>query len=118
MADSGPSQLSLAIMLEVTNDDRKALSLYYDFKYDVIAGLADEEWTLPLKQIERWIAAQQEEDALDDIPYTERPDAMDYRFNPIDTCPRCDEPTEVPNCRISKARRCAMRVSTTLSMRN
>ena len=66
---SGPSQLSLAIMLEVTNDDRKALSLYYDFKYDVIAGLADEEWTLPLKQIERWIAAQQEEDPLDDIPY-------------------------------------------------
>ena len=66
---SGPSQLALAIMLEVTNDDRKALSLYYDFKYDVIAGLADEEWILPLKQIERWIAAQQEEDALDDIPY-------------------------------------------------
>ena len=26
---------------------------------------------------------------------TERPDAMDYRFNPIDTCPRCDEPTEI-----------------------
>ena len=24
----------------------------------------------------------------------ERPDAMDQRFNPIDTCPRCDEPTE------------------------
>ena len=24
----------------------------------------------------------------------ERPDAMDQRFNPIDTCPRCHEPTE------------------------
>ena len=24
----------------------------------------------------------------------ERPDAMDQRFNPIDTCPECDEPTE------------------------
>ena len=27
--------------------------------------------------------------------HTERPDATDYRFNPIDTCPRCDEPTEI-----------------------
>ena len=66
---SGPSQLALAIMLEVTDDEQKALSLYHDFKFDVIAGLADAEWTLPVKQIERWIAAQQEEDALDDIPY-------------------------------------------------
>ena len=24
----------------------------------------------------------------------ERPDAMDQRFNPIDTCPECHEPTE------------------------
>ena len=66
---SGPSQLALAIMLEVTDDDRKALNLYYDFKYDVIAGLADNQWTLPLEQIERWIAAQEEEDTPDDFPY-------------------------------------------------
>ena len=66
---SGPSQLALAIMLEVTDDDRKALNLYYDFKYDVIAGLADNQWTLPLEQIERWIAAQAEEDTPDDFPY-------------------------------------------------
>ena len=72
---SGPSQLALAIMLEVTDDDRKALSLYHDFKFDVVAGMPDEEWTIPLERIEQWITErpseglESEEDPLDDIPY-------------------------------------------------
>ena len=64
---SGPSQLALAIMLEVTDSDRRALNLYHDFKFDVIAGLADKQWTLPLLQIERWI--KEKEDTPDDFPY-------------------------------------------------
>ena len=72
---SGPSQLALAIMLEVTDDDRKALSLYHDFKFDVVAGMPYEEWTIPLERIEQWITErpseglESEEDTLDDIPY-------------------------------------------------
>ena len=68
---SGPSQLALAIMLEVTDDDRRALNLYHDFKFDIVAGLPFTGWTLPLEQIERWIAAseQDKEDTPDDFPY-------------------------------------------------
>ena len=65
---SGPSQLSLAIMLEATDDDRKALNLYQGFKFDVVSGLPYAEWTIPIEKIETWITSQAD-DNLDDIPY-------------------------------------------------
>ena len=65
---SGPSQLSLAIMLEATDDDRKALNLYQGFKFDVVSGLPYAEWTIPIEKIEAWITSQAD-DNLDDIPY-------------------------------------------------
>lgn len=36
---SGPAQLALAVLLEVTNDEQVALSHYHTFKWDVIARL-------------------------------------------------------------------------------
>ena len=65
---SGPSQLSLAIMLEATDDDRKALNLYQGFKFDVVSGLPYAERTIPIEKIEAWITSQAD-DNLDDIPY-------------------------------------------------
>ena len=44
---SGPSQTALAIMLEATDDDHKALNLYQGFKFDVVSGLPYAEWTIP-----------------------------------------------------------------------
>lgn len=64
---SGPSQLALAIMLEVTSDEHLALRLYHDFKFDVVSGMADDQWTIPVANIVGWIDAHGEEH--DDIPY-------------------------------------------------
>ena len=38
--------------------------------------------------------------------HTERDDAMDYRFNPQYTCPRCDEPTEIELSYVSGEKMC------------
>jgi Family of unknown function (DUF6166) len=58
-AGSGPAQLSLAILLDHFNGDRqRALSLYQDFKFKVIARLPmDEDFVLTNEQVESAITA-------------------------------------------------------------
>jgi Family of unknown function (DUF6166) len=56
-AGSGPAQLALAILLDHLNGDReRALSLYQEFKFKVIARLPmDEDFILTDQQIEHAI---------------------------------------------------------------
>lgn len=51
---SGPGQLALAILLEVT-DQPTALRLYHDFKVDVIAALQADSWTLEIADVCAWL---------------------------------------------------------------
>jgi hypothetical protein len=57
-AGSGPAQLALAILLEQFNGDKeRALSLYQDFKFKIIARLPmDEDFTLTDEQVEAAIS--------------------------------------------------------------
>jgi len=57
-AGSGPAQLSLAILLDHFNGDKeRALALYQDFKFKVIARLPmDEDFVLTDEQIETAIS--------------------------------------------------------------
>jgi len=51
-AGSGPAQLALAVMLELTHSDKAALELYQDFKFKVIAKLAiDEHFTIHIDPV-------------------------------------------------------------------
>ena len=52
---SGPSQLALALLLTVT-DRETAEWRYQQFKREVIANITDREWTLPLRDLQRWLA--------------------------------------------------------------
>lgn len=52
-AGSGPAQLALAILADHLGDGSKALSLYQDFKFAVIARLPREGWTLTSEQIQQ-----------------------------------------------------------------
>jgi hypothetical protein len=49
---SGPAQLALAIMADYLADDDKALSLYQLFKWQVIAILPHQGWSLTSSEIE------------------------------------------------------------------
>ena len=57
---SGPAQLSLALLCDLLGDDRRALRIYQDFKFAVVAGWdKDKPWTateatllVRLKQVE------------------------------------------------------------------
>lgn len=56
---SGPSQLSLAIMLEVCNSEHEAVRLYQQFKQDIIAFIpSDEDLVLPVAVVEKWLETQ------------------------------------------------------------
>jgi hypothetical protein len=50
---SGPSQLALAILLEVTNKET-ALKYYQDFKFDIIAKLPQEDFEMELN-FKKWL---------------------------------------------------------------
>jgi hypothetical protein len=50
---SGPAQLALALLADHLGDDERALTLYQDFKWKVIAALPqDKGWTLDPEQID------------------------------------------------------------------
>ena len=51
---SGPAQLALAILLALT-DRETAERRYQEFKDDMIARIADAEWSLPLRDVRRWL---------------------------------------------------------------
>jgi hypothetical protein len=59
-AGSGPAQLALAILSDYLKDDKKALSLYMDFKFKVIARLpTDEDFALMDGEIKKALASIQ-----------------------------------------------------------
>lgn len=55
---SGPAQLALALLLDVTGDKALALEHYQDFKWQVVANLAHEGWNLPDADIQDWLKKQ------------------------------------------------------------
>jgi len=50
---SGPAQLALAILLEVYQDPKLALSRYQKFKWEFIAGLPETDFEKDLQLFER-----------------------------------------------------------------
>ena len=60
-AGSGPAQLALAILLEVTDDEATALAHYQDFKVEVIARIKSQEtdWEIEEAKIVAWLQARQ-----------------------------------------------------------
>lgn len=53
---SGPSQLSLALLLDATSDPDTALTYYQDFKSNIVAGWGmDESWLLFRSGILTWL---------------------------------------------------------------
>lgn len=55
---SGPAQLALAILADVTGDDEVALRLYMRFKFGVVSGLPKHGFLLPATDVEDWIIRQ------------------------------------------------------------
>jgi len=49
---SGAGQLALAILADHLNDEQEALGLYQHFKFEVIADLPHDEWTLTSLDVE------------------------------------------------------------------
>lgn len=54
---SGPSQLALGLLLEVTSDRNLSLRLYQQFKWEIVANVGD-TWELSEPSILAWIAQQ------------------------------------------------------------
>ena len=59
-AGSGPAQLALAILLEVTDSEEIALAHYQDFKVEVIAAIPSQEtdWEIEESKIVEWLEAR------------------------------------------------------------
>ena len=51
---SGPAQLALALLLEVTDNDEVAGNHYQDFKWGVVAHF-DYEWEMSAETIMEWL---------------------------------------------------------------
>jgi hypothetical protein len=54
---SGPAQLALAILADVTGDDAMALRYYQQFKFDKIAMLARGAWEIDAAEVRQWLEA-------------------------------------------------------------
>lgn len=52
---SGPAQLALALLLDVTGDSEQAEDQYQDFKRQFVANWGD-EWEITEAQIRDWLA--------------------------------------------------------------
>jgi len=55
---AGPSQLALALLLDVTTNPSTALAYYQQFKWDFVARWKD-EWTIFSGEILEWIKVQE-----------------------------------------------------------
>lgn len=55
---SGPAQLALAILLDVTRDREVAQALYQRYKFDVVATLPKAGFVLSRESVEEWITTQ------------------------------------------------------------
>ena len=53
---SGPAQLALAILLELTNGET-AIELYQEFKWDMVATLPQDDFELPIEKVTQWLCA-------------------------------------------------------------
>ena len=53
---SGPAQLALAILLDVTNDEGRSVGLHQQFKWDIIAQLPD-SFVLTVDDINTWLTS-------------------------------------------------------------
>ncbi len=51
---SGPAQLALALLLDVTGNPELSQSYYQDFKFDIVAFWG-EEWTITSREILEWL---------------------------------------------------------------
>ena len=51
---SGPSQLALALLYDVTGDREKSLRHYQDFKWHYVAGWGD-RWQITTEEILAWL---------------------------------------------------------------
>lgn len=62
---SGPAQLALAILLDLTHDQRFSVNHYQTFKWEIIALLPKKDFVLPLRDVHRWLkkAKEKEHDA-------------------------------------------------------
>ena len=56
---SGPSQLALAILLEVTRAPA-ALRYYQDFKREFLTRMPHDAWAIEVRAIEDWLEAQED----------------------------------------------------------
>jgi len=54
---SGPAQLALALLLDVTDDEELALRLHQPFKWDLVARWGS-QWTMTSDEIQSWINRQ------------------------------------------------------------
>ena len=63
---SGPAQLALAILLEVTQDTEIAFYLYQDFKFQFIATIRDQTATWEIREAEiiAWVRKQRGQNAI------------------------------------------------------
>lgn len=52
---SGPAQLALAILLDVTHDQSFSIAYYQRFKWQVIAKLPKGNFGLPLRTVAEWV---------------------------------------------------------------
>ena len=55
---SGPAQLALALLLDVTSDPEMAMAHYQDFKFDKVAAWG-EEWRITSREILDWLKEEQ-----------------------------------------------------------
>lgn len=57
---SGPSQSALAILLELTDDTQLSLSLYHQFKSEVVANMPHDEWAINVERTMEWVRQKTE----------------------------------------------------------
>ena len=56
----GPSQLALALLLEVTNDEKLSVELCLSFREHFIKGIAENCWAMSAALIQGWIDGELE----------------------------------------------------------
>ncbi len=61
-ADSGPAQLALALLLDVTGEPEIAQTFYQEFKQEIVASWpSDGEWSSEARVIELWLSKRSTE---------------------------------------------------------
>src|SRR6516225_7147325 len=53
-AGSGPAQTALAILADATGNDRLAVALHQDFKFQFVGRFPDDGFALPAEEVQRW----------------------------------------------------------------